>query len=59
MQSRLWGRNGRPARILINEFMDGNRIRKEELGRAIDDINGWREVVRSICLKMIRQIDRT
>lgn len=42
---------GRPEITFVDQLIDGTRIRKEELVIAVDGRNGWKEVIRNVCLR--------
>lgn len=42
---------GRPEIAFVDQLIDGTRIRKEELVIAVDGSNGWKEVIRNVCLR--------
>lgn len=42
---------GRPVGSLINQLISDTGIRKEGLDRAMDDKNGWKKMVRNVCLR--------
>lgn len=54
MGAKVWEKTRcRPRTIFIDQLMDDTGHKKEELGRAIDEGNGWKEVVRSVLLRTI------
>ena len=45
---------GRPPRTFINQLCDDTGLEKEDLGKAMEDRDGWKKVVRSVRPRTLR-----